>query len=380
MKKILVVEDDIGTSLFITELLKSYNFEIEIRANGREAVDFIRNGNKADLILMDVQMPELNGIDASKIILQDLKVVIPIIIMTVQTDEDFIKEIFDVGVVDYISKPFKRKEFIARIESAIKDKEEKEVLKKDIEIIGQKTDFLKKQTDDLKHLDEVKDNFIAYLTHDFKIPITSIKAYTDMLINNNELTNPKKKEILRVILKQANNLGEMVSELQNSFKRIASAMELKRAPADLKKLCDDIFSCFKAQAADKNIDYNLYINTGIKTIYCDAFKINELISNLLSNAFKFTDKGSITFNVYENDNYLCFKISDTGIGLDESNLEEIFNKFYRVEDIKKIKEGSGLGLFIAKKIALAHNGDIFVESSIGNGTKFTFVVPKDISC
>jgi len=196
-------------------------------------------------------------------------------------------------------------------------------------------------------------------------------------LSNEDLTPPKKKEFIRIINQQINNLSGMVNELQTSFKKITSSMELNKTTVNLKELCDEIFCCFKGTAESRKIDFKFNFDSSQKEICCDLIKLTELISNLLTNAFKYTEEGKISFDIYENDNYLCFEISDTGIGLDEKNIEKIFDKFYRVEEIKNNKEGSGLGLFIAKKIALAHNGDIFVESSVGVGTKFTFVLPKD---
>jgi two-component system, sensor histidine kinase and response regulator len=376
-KTILVAEDDVETNRLITGILNLNNFHCQSCFNGNEVLSYARE-NGCDLILMDIMMPSLDGIETMKIIINDERLkTIPVILLTVKSDEETIKELFDLGIQDYIQKPFKTLELIARINSALKNKQEKENLFKKQETIIKKTNYLEKLTEDLKNLDDIKDNFIAYVAHDFKIPITSIRAFTELLLQENIIPPQKRKEYLATIIKQVDILNEMINDLLHSFKKIAGTLQLKISKVNVKNLCETVFSGFSGLAAKKNLAFEININSLIEEINCDNMKIKELLSNLLSNAFKYTEKGSVNFNVYENDNYLCFEISDTGIGITDNEKDKIFHKFYRIQGLNRKSEGYGLGLFIAKKIALAHNGDIYVESIPEKGTKFTFALPLE---
>jgi signal transduction histidine kinase len=377
--KILLVEDDPDTNKLIYEILNINKYDCSFCYNGKEALDYLKN-SFCDLILMDIIMPELDGIQTAKTILRLEKTKnIPVIFLTVKTDEELIKESFDIGIVDFIQKPIKPLELIARIKSALKNKEEKDLLLKKQEKFLKKSDYLEKLSENLKHIDKMKDNLITYIAHDIRIPITSIRAFAEIILSQKGLPPNKKNEYLKTIINQVDNLNELINNLLNTFKKIAGPLELKKNRVNFVSLCETIFSGFKGEAERKNLSFELRIDTNIKDILCDHIKIKELLSNLLSNAIKYTDKGSINFNVFESDNYLCFEISDTGIGIGEKEIHKIFEKFYQINSIQNNKESSGLGLFIAKKIALAHNGDIYVESFVDKGTKFTFVLPKDDS-
>ena len=185
-KTILLVEDDRNTSLLIRRILDINNLNCIHMSNGKNAIDFLES-NIPDLILMDVMMPVMDGIQATQIIKQNEKLKhIPIIFLTAQDDEKLIKDFFNLGIVDYISKPFKNLELVARIKSAIKLEDEKLELLKDKNVlvdlnklIIKKTDDLERQNEKLRELDSIKDTFIACITHDFKTPITSFNPFRD---------------------------------------------------------------------------------------------------------------------------------------------------------------------------------------------------------
>ena len=329
-RHILIAEDDYETNQLIAGILKINNFTCHSCFNGNEVMDYLNN-HDCDLILMDLMMPVMDGMETLKMIISDENLKkIPVILLTVKSDEDMIKDLFDSGIQDYIQKPFKTLELIARINSALKNKQEKETLFKKQETIIKKSNYLEKLTNDLKNLDDIKDNFIAYIAHDFKIPITSIRAFTELLMQDNLLPAPKRKEYLKTIITQIDVLNDMISDLLNSFKKIADTMRLTREFVNLRILCDEVFDGFKGLAEKKNLDFEFNFDTVKEEILCDNIKIRELLSNLLSNAFKYTGEGAVYFSVYDSDNYICFEISDTGVGINESEKDKIFQKFLRV--------------------------------------------------
>ncbi len=382
-KNILIVDDDRNTSLLIKRILDVNNFDSTNVNDGKNAIDFLKN-NTPDLILMDVMMPIVDGIEATRIIKKDDRLKnIPIIFLTAQDDEKLIKDFFNLGIVDYISKPFRNLELVARIKSAIKSKDERQDLLKDKNVlidlnklIIKKSDDLEKQNRRLQDLDAIKDTFIACITHDFKTPITSIRALSELMYEDKNIPVIKKREFLKTIINQSDVLNEMVLNLLDSFKRVSQSFELQLFKTNLPTLIGDINYLIQPMAVTKGLEFNCKIDLNTNDIVCDTNKIKELLTNLLTNAIKFTESGGINFFIYEDDIYIFFDVIDTGIGISEDNQLKIFDKFYRVKKASKLKEGSGLGLYIAKKVAEAHRGDIVVKSEPEKGSKFSFYIPK----
>ena len=307
-KNILIVDDDRNTSLLIKRILDVNNFDSTNVNDGKNAIDFLKN-NTPDLILMDVMMPIVDGIEATRIIKKDDRLKnIPIIFLTAQDDEKLIKDFFNLGIVDYISKPFRNLELVARIKSAIKSKDERQDLLKDKNVlidlnklIIKKSDDLEKQNRRLQDLDAIKDTFIACITHDFKTPITSIRALSELMYEDKNIPVIKKREFLKTIINQSDVLNEMVLNLLDSFKRVSQSFELQLFKTNLPTLIGDINYLIQPMAVTKGLEFNCKIDLNTNDIVCDTNKIKELLTNLLTNAIKFTESGGINFFIYEDD-------------------------------------------------------------------------------
>jgi two-component system phosphate regulon sensor histidine kinase PhoR len=153
--------------------------------------------------------------------------------------------------------------------------------------------------------------------------------------------------------------------------------ELNFSSCNIARLLDDVIDLLMPQIKSKNINWVSEIDQSIPEIIIDTSQIERVFINLISNAIKFTpEEGTITVKIYMGDHFLNVEVSDTGIGISESDTVKLFDEFYRVEnEINQNLKGTGLGLALVKKIIEAHNGKIWVKSAVGQGTTFYFTLP-----
>jgi len=229
---------------------------------------------------------------------------------------------------------------------------------------------------EIRNLEKIKRDFIANLSHELRTPLTSIKGFAESL--DCEVTE-NGKHYLDIILRNTNRLINIVKDLLllSELEGKDVALELQEVKLDI--LIDDVLKIFEQKAKEKNLEINFNPEENIPIIKGDPFKIEQMLINLLENAIKYTEKGYIDISLKQNDNNIIIEIQDTGIGIPESHLNRIFERFYVVDKSRSRKlGGTGLGLSIVKHIVLLHNGKIDVDSSYGLGTKFTIILPKSL--
>lgn len=228
----------------------------------------------------------------------------------------------------------------------------------------------------LKELEMVKVNFIGTISHELKTPLTSIMMGVG-LISNSDIgsLNKKQEDILEAIKEDVQRLNDLVSNLLK-----ISQIQSNRASFNIKynDINDLIYECvenFLTQAHEKGIDLSLELEERLPHVMIDEEKIKWVLNNLISNAIRYTEKGSVKLFGYIKENYIFISVIDTGRGIPQNYLEKVFERFVRVEGFEIPEESTGLGLSIAKEIVDMHEGKIWCESRVGFGSKFTFTIP-----
>jgi two-component system sensor histidine kinase GlrK len=231
----------------------------------------------------------------------------------------------------------------------------------------------------LQELDQVKIDYISHLSHELRTPLTAIKEALSMLMEGVYAADPEKQQDLFDIVKnECDRLIGSVNRILDLSRMEAGMAQFQFGFFDLPLLVRHIGAKLDPIAERKNIRFSLDIPENIPNVKMDEDKIGQVIENVLGNALKFTDVGghiSITLSENNINGTLEVTISDTGCGIPEENLQEIFDKFKRVDDRKKAVRGTGLGLAIARHIINAHGGSIGAESEPGNGSTFIFSLP-----
>lgn len=231
---------------------------------------------------------------------------------------------------------------------------------------------------------QAKSDFLANMSHELRTPLNSIIGFCDLLLMNDSIIG-ENREYLLYILNSATHLLSLINDILDLSKVEARKMEILCEEIDLKYLIKEITNLFKEKAIKHNIKLEITINENIEKVNADRKMLKQILFNLISNAFKFTsDGGKVGIEVKkyfqnvlnEEKCFILFTVWDTGIGISVDNQKKLFQPFTQLEKTYTKKfQGTGLGLSICKKMVELHQGDIWVESEEGKGSKFSFIIP-----
>ncbi len=225
---------------------------------------------------------------------------------------------------------------------------------------------------------EFKTRFITNLSHELRTPLSAIINFSFLLSKNRYGdVNEEQKEYLTRIHGAGELLLDIVNDLLDLAKIEAGQMDLFMEPLDLETICRAVLDTTSGLITDKPIKLKLEVAQNLPDVYGDNTRIRQILINLLGNAEKYTDEGSITLRVYQQDkDYLRISVIDTGAGIRDQDFERIFEEFQQTEEAFTMRKvGTGLGLPISKKFAELHGGNLWVESEYGKGSAFHFTLP-----
>lgn len=234
---------------------------------------------------------------------------------------------------------------------------------------------LERSNQELKKMDQLKSQFLANVSHEFKNPLTMIKNVVALFLDEilGEI-NPKQKKMLEYLQQTIDRLTRLVINLLDLAKIESGKIQMNKEYLDLTLLIDEIVSGYKSELELKYLSLKKEIAPDVGLVWADRDMVTEVIINLLYNAIKYTPpKGNVTIKLEGMKNQIRFEIADTGPGIPNEYLDKIFDKFERIAAEKE--EGTGLGLPISKDIVELHQGKIWIESEIGKGSKFIFTLP-----
>ncbi|MCT4617916.1 MAG: ATP-binding protein [Marinisporobacter sp.] len=229
----------------------------------------------------------------------------------------------------------------------------------------------------LIEMDKIKDQFLANTSHELRTPLNSMIALTKSLLEESRTFDLKERESLDMVISSGKRLRNLVNDLLDYSSMKYSQIKLVKSHFDIKKAIENTIKEFEPIANNKNIKLSSEIEEEIKKIYGDKYRFIQVLYNLIGNAIKFTpENGHIHIKVYKKENKFYIAIEDTGIGISEEKLKNIFNSFEQAnEKIGEKYGGFGLGLSISKEIILAHEGELVVDSREGVGSIFTIILP-----
>ena len=406
--KILLVDDREDNLFSIETILEKDNYTIVKARSGREALKVLLHQQDFSLILMDVQMPELNGFETANIIYERDKLKnIPIIFITAFSyDEDYIFKGYRTGGVDYIYKPIKpellrmkvsvfvelyrknqqlllhEKKLLATNRSLQKEIEERRTSEEKIRLLNQQ---LVNNNAHLKAINEELDRFAYVASHDLQEPLRKIMVFSDKILMK-ETMDEETEKYFKKIINSSKRMQMLINDLLSFSRQSVSSSDFQRT--DLNTLAREAIAELEIEIEKSNARIEV---SELPLVWAIPSLMKQLFHNLVSNAIKFRKKGVEpviqieTEQLYEPDQSAasslngrkCHKvsISDNGIGFDPKYAEEIFMVFKRLNSYHEY-EGTGVGLSICKKIIEKHNGSIMAYSEQGKGSTFSFVLPE----
>lgn len=362
--KVLIVDDVVDNIRVIGRLLKHKGIQVAPATSGEQALG-LAVAKMPDLILLDVQMPEMDGFEVCRRLKSDpITRDIPVIFLTARSESEDIMKGFMLGAIDYITKPFNSDEVIIRIKNHLELKKSRDIIKEQNLILNQ--------------LNATKDKFFSIIAHDLKNPISNFRDMTKVLVENySALSEEDIQEYLSMLNKSSDTLFSLLENLLEWSRSQRGIISFDPVKLDLSYLVKNVVSLITPLANSKNIRISNEVADGI-VFDADVNMINTVLRNIISNAIKFTPElGTITINAIVTEHHTEINIIDTGIGISAENIKRLFNIAENYSTLGTSNEkGTGIGLILCKEFIEKHNGRIWVESELGKGTKFSFVIPN----
>lgn len=239
---------------------------------------------------------------------------------------------------------------------------------------------LKMQTAKAIEANKLKSQFLANMSHELRTPLNSIIGFTTRVLKKSgEILPEIQKENLEIVKEEANHLLSLINDLLDYSKIEARKMDVHIESFDLREVIKESLDMTKSIGEEKNVGFKEIIDNNMNMIIkSDRIKLKQIITNLLSNAFKYSEKGTVKLLIENQDNNFRIVVSDEGIGINEYELESIFDEFHQVDGSYTRKVGgTGLGLAITKRFVEMLNGSIKAKSTVGNGSSFSITIPCD---
>ena len=372
--KILLVDDDEVDRLAVARALKTAKLEatLEEVCDVAEAAAVLK-GRSFDCVLLDYQLPAGDGFDVLRTIRQaDLDT--PVVILTGHGDEQTAVELMKAGASDYLLKDGLSGDRLAQslryaMERRQLEKERDELLVREREA-----------REEAQRANAEKDQFLAVVSHELRTPLNAIQGWASML-SSGTVDDPKRiSHGLAVIARNARLQAQLINDLLDTSRFIAGKLELQTGSVELSDVCDAVLDALKQQLETKKIEVERRIDTQIGPIPCDVTRVQQVISNLISNAIKFSAIGGvIRLDVRRADaSNVEIIVADRGVGIHPDFLPRIFERFSQARSGSQ--GGLGLGLAIARHLIELHGGSIRAESAgEGQGATFTVVLPAESS-
>ncbi|MDD5595464.1 MAG: GAF domain-containing sensor histidine kinase [Candidatus Omnitrophica bacterium] len=246
--------------------------------------------------------------------------------------------------------------------------------------VEERTREVRQALEEVKIVSRRKTDFISAVSHELRTPLTSIKGYASILLTGKLGDLPEEiRARLEKINRHSDELAHLVNDLLDIARIESGKMVMKKEEQDLNKILEHVSDLLSVQFKDRQIHFNIDITKEAHIIFADYSQINRVFINIIGNALKFTPaNGRITVSSQENDGQIQVNITDTGCGIPAEAQNAIFDEFYRVDNsINQEVKGTGLGLSLVKHIVEAHGGKIWVTSKVGQGSTFSFTLPRE---
>ena len=365
---ILIVDDTPENLISLKKVLEKHDFEVDTASSGEEALKKVLK-NEYVLIILDVQMPGMDGFEVAEAIsgYSKAKETAIIFLSAVNTEVKFITKGYSSGGLDYITKPVDMGILLLKVKTFYRIYEQSRKL---IEIQNALLDEIEYR----KQAEHKKDEFISIASHELKTPLTSVKGYVQLLarsIDKGDVGTVKKH--LHKAQAQLEKLNELIADLLDISKIESGKLKFNKQHF----VMDDLLTNIIEVMHQSNPDFTITKSGSVREpVFADEMRIEQVIVNFLTNAIKYSPGTSeVKINVKLEQDRVYVGVRDYGIGIGPEQQKSVFEKFYRVEETSPHFQGLGIGLYISAEIIRRHGGDVGVNSTLGEGSEFYFTIP-----
>lgn len=372
---ILIVDDEPNNLKVLHNLLTKNDYVVRAARNGKAAIETARL-TPPDLILLDIKMPEMDGYEVCEILKRDDRTFdIPIIFISALNQVEDIVRAFDVGGVDYITKPFQHKEVLARVSTHLTIVRQQSKLQWQNE---QLEHMHQRDKDRFEKITQMRDTFVRGAAHDLKNPLTLVGGYAEMMLRMDVVRqDPNLKQMVQEIEHSGSEMLDLIGNMLDVL-RFQTTVQVERETIDLNVIVENVVAAFLPLATEKNIA--LHFETDYSSVFSkgDTQSIKRVVENLVSNALKYSPEGrGVLVKTDVTESKAVLVVRDEGFGIPAYDLPQLFDPFFRADNTKDKAEGTGLGLSVTKEIVNQHGGHIEVESHEGKGSVFTVTLPSE---
>ncbi len=376
LKKVKFRDELVELASTFTQMAKQLKRYTEMQADKMNAILFsiadgiIMTDYEGKIMLSNNRAKELLGLNVKET-LQNRNI------------QDIIKR---TEISDSLKEAREKKDHISREIDLTRDKKSPKHLRADTSIVSQAESRGELGTVTVirditleKELEQMKDDFIHSITHDLRSPMTSIRGFLEFLMDGTAgEINDQQKEFLEIIDRSSKVLLNMISDILDVAKIESGTMPMDISETDLKELADEVIETISSQTKKEGVEIEVVAKNKIKKVNADKNLISRVLTNLISNALKFTSEGGkISVEMESREDRVYVAVQDTGAGMPPDMCKKIFNKFEQVKGSRGKRRGTGLGLTITKYIVESHGGKIWAESEEGKGSRFEFWIPCD---
>jgi len=382
----LVVDDDMVLRPLLHEVLRQAGFAVEEAEEGQEALDaFVRA--RPDIVLLDVMLPDIDGFT----VCSTLRALpggehTPVLMVTGLNDTESIRRAYEVGATDFITKPLNweilshRVRYMLRASRAIEELRQKEAENRVLlEDAKRAAEELFEAKEAAEAADRAKTEFLATMSHELRTPLNAILGYTQLFLSDTlGVLTADQHYALQRIDKNAQALLDLISAVLDVNRLKAGRLPVEVKEVRVAELLQEVEAETQEIREQASVISVWKIEKGLPPLYTDPGKLKVVVKNLIGNAVKFTEKGSITVDAHGNETGIEIDVIDTGIGIAAHELPIIFEPFRQLESSgTRQVGGTGLGLHIVKQLLHLLGGRIEVESEVGRGSTFHVWVPMN---
>lgn len=367
MAEVLIVDDVPRNIEVVSEILHQRGIEVSFAVSGEQALTFFHY-RRPDLVLLDIAMPGMDGFEVCRQLKANAETKdIPVIFLTAKAESSDIVHGFEIGGVDYITKPFNSAELLSRVQTQLE--------------LKQNRDLIARQNDELRRLNAQKDRFFSIIAHDLRNPFNGFIGMAKLLEQNHEtLTKADMREYLSILNESAQRLYKLLENLLTWSRLQLESMTVNPREFKVLPLVKETVELFEENAREKRAELG-YSCPEELTIYADKEMVYTIIRNLLSNAIKFIDDGgSVRIEAEQSSDpadETVIRVVDTGIGMDQETIDRLFILDQRtLTPGTKGESGTGLGLILCKDFAGRNNGTLEAAGTPGEGSVFTLRLPS----